>query len=61
MDPKWEVDEANTVTAHFGAFGKKVISVNGSEVYNSRKFTRNGEIDFSLRSIFSPTENRKFR
>ncbi len=48
MDRKWEVDEANTVTAHFGAFGKKVISVNGSEAYNSRKMSRKGEIDFSL-------------
>src|SRR5258708_6963389 len=48
VDRKWEVDEANTVTAHFGAFGKKVISVNGSEAYNSRKMSRKGEIDFSL-------------
>ncbi|HYL87530.1 MAG TPA: zinc ribbon domain-containing protein [Burkholderiales bacterium] len=48
MDRKWELDEANTVTAHFGFFGKKVISVNGKEVYSARKYTRNREIDFSL-------------
>ena len=48
MDRKWEVDEANAVTAHFGAFGKKVIAVNGKEAYNSRKMTRKGEIDFAL-------------
>src|SRR3954469_21922815 len=48
VDPKWEVDEANTVTAHFGFFGKKVISVNGKDAYSSRKFTRKGEIDFAL-------------
>jgi hypothetical protein len=33
----WEVDEANTVKAHFGAFGGKVVTVNGNEVHNSRK------------------------
>ena len=48
MDRKWELDEATTVTAHFGWFGKKVISVNGSEVYNARKYTRKREIDFSM-------------
>lgn len=48
MDRKWELDEATTVTAHFGWFGKKVISVNGREAYNARKYTRNREIDFSL-------------
>ena len=48
MDRKWEIDEATTVTAHFGWFGKKVIKVNGSEVYNARKYTRKREIDFSM-------------
>ena len=48
MDRKWELDEATTVTAHFGWFGSKVISVNGSEVYNARRYTRKREIDFSM-------------
>ena len=48
MDRKWELDEATTVTAHFGWFGKKVLSVNGKEVYNARKYTRKREIEFSM-------------
>lgn len=48
MDRTWEVDEANTVKAHFGGFGKKVVTVNGNEVYNSRKLGPKGEIPFSL-------------
>ena len=48
MDRKWELDEATTVIAHFGWFGKKVVSVNGKEVYNARKFTRKREIEFSM-------------
>ena len=48
MDRKWELDEATTVTAHFGWFGKKVISVNGKEVYDARKYTRKREIEFSM-------------
>jgi hypothetical protein len=48
VEKKWEVDEGNTVTARFGAFGKKIISVNGSEAYNSRKFTSKGEIAFAM-------------
>jgi hypothetical protein len=48
VDKTWEVDEANTVKARFGAFGRKVVSVNGKEVYNSRKLGPRGEIPFSL-------------
>ena len=48
MDKTWEVDEANTVKAHFGGFGKKVVTVNGKEAYNSRKLGPKGEIPFSL-------------
>src|SRR5687767_7999951 len=36
MDKTWEIDDATTVKAKLGSFGKKVISVNGSEVHNSR-------------------------
>jgi len=48
VDKTWEVDEANTVKAHFGAFGKKIVAVNGAEVHNSRKMGPKGEIAFSL-------------
>lgn len=48
MDKTWEVDEANTVKAHFGAFGGKVVTVNGKEAYNSRKLGPKGQIPFSL-------------
>jgi hypothetical protein len=48
VDRTWEVDEANTVKARFGGFGKKVVTVNGNEVYNSRKLGPRGEIPFSL-------------
>ena len=36
MDKTWELDDANTVKAHFGGFGKKIVTVNGNEVHNSR-------------------------
>ena len=48
MDRTWEVDEANTVKAHFGGFGKKIVTVNGKEVYNSRKLGPKGEIPFPM-------------
>lgn len=48
MDRTWEVDDANTVKAHFGGFGKKLVTVNGKEVYNARKLGPKGEIPFSL-------------
>lgn len=48
MEKTWEVDDANTVKARFGAFGKKVVTVSGREVYNSRKLGPKGEIPFSL-------------
>jgi len=48
VDKTWEVDEANTVKAHFGGFGGKVIKVNDKEAYNSRKLGPKGEIPFSL-------------
>ena len=37
MKHKWEVDNANVVEANFGAFGKKVITVNGREAHNQGK------------------------
>jgi len=48
VDRKWELDEASTVTLRIGAFGKKVIAVNGKEVYSSRKMTRKNELDLAL-------------
>jgi hypothetical protein len=48
VEKTWEVDEANTVKARFGAFGKKIVTVNGSEVHNSRKTGPKGQIPFSL-------------
>jgi hypothetical protein len=42
------VDDATTVKARFGAFGRKVVTVNGTEVHNSRKAGPKGEIPFSL-------------
>ena len=48
MKKTWEVDEANTVKAHFGAFGGKVVTVNGKEVHNSRKMGPGRMIQFAL-------------
>lgn len=48
MDKTWEVDDANTVVAHFGAFGGKKVEVNGKEAFNSRKLGPKGTIPFSL-------------
>jgi hypothetical protein len=48
MDKKWEVDDATTVVAHFGFFGKKTVSVNGKEAYISRKLTTKREIAFAM-------------
>ena len=48
MDKVWEIDDATTVKAHFGAFGKKVIKVNGNEAYNSRKTTSKGQVAFAM-------------
>lgn len=48
MDKTWEVDDANTVKAHFGGFGKKMVSVNGKEVYNARKLGPKGQIPFAM-------------
>lgn len=48
VDKTWEVDDANTVKAHFGGFGKKLITVNGKEVYNSRKLGPKGQMPFAM-------------
>ena len=48
MKKKWEVDDATTVVAHFGFFGKKTVSVNGKEAYISRKLTSKREIAFAM-------------
>jgi hypothetical protein len=37
VDKTWEIDDANTVKARFGGFGKKIVTVNGKEVHNSRQ------------------------
>ena len=46
MDKVWEIDDANVVEAKFGAFGKKVVKVNGAEVHSSRQSAK--EIPFAL-------------
>lgn len=48
MDKTWEVDEGNTVKAHFGSFGGKRVTVNGKEVHNSRKMAPGRQILFQL-------------
>jgi hypothetical protein len=48
VDKTWELDESNTVKAHFGALGGKVVTVNGKEVHNSRKMGPGGQIPFQL-------------
>ena len=47
MDKVWEIDDANVVEAKFGAFGKKVVKLNGQEVHNGRKIEK-GQIPFAL-------------
>jgi hypothetical protein len=49
VERMWEVDEANVVKMRLGAFGKKIVTVNGAEVYNAFRFKRKGrEIPFLL-------------
>jgi hypothetical protein len=48
VDYTWELDDAHTVKAQFGTFGGKVVTVNGNEVYNSRKLGPKGTIPFAL-------------
>ena len=44
MEKTWEIDDATTVKAVFGAFGKKTITVNGKEVHSGRKaFPKEGQ------------------
>ena len=47
MDKVWEIDDANVVNAKFGAFGGKVVKLNGKEVHNGRKIEK-GQIPFTL-------------
>lgn len=47
MDKVWEIDGANTVQASFGAFGGKLVKLNGREVHNGRKIEK-GQIPFAL-------------
>jgi len=47
MDKVWEIDDANVVNAKFGAFGGKVVKLNGQEVHNGRKMEK-GQIPFTL-------------
>ena len=47
MDKVWEIDDANVVNAKFGAFGGKVVKLNGKEVHNGRKVEK-GQIPFTL-------------
>ena len=46
MEKTWEIDAANTVKARFGAFGRKVVTVNGTEVHDTRKAGKKGGIAF---------------
>ena len=48
MDKTWEIDEATTVKLRLGMFGKKKISVNGREVYISRKLSSKHEAAFAM-------------
>lgn len=48
MQKTWEIDEANTVKARFGAFGRKVVTLNGNEVHDSRKAGRKAGIAFAF-------------
>ena len=48
MEKTWEIDDANTIKARFGAFGRKVVTLNGNEVYDSRKAGRKAGIAFAL-------------
>jgi hypothetical protein len=47
MDKVWEIDDANVVEAKFGAFGGKVVRLNGQEVHNGRRIEK-GQIPFAL-------------
>lgn len=48
MKITWEVDEKTTVEADLGAFGRKVINVNGTEVQRLRSLRSKSEIPFDL-------------
>jgi len=48
LEKTWEIDDATTVKVRFGAFGKKVISVNGTEVHNARKALPKGGLPIAL-------------
>jgi len=48
LDRTWEVDESNTVKLRMGGFGKKVVTVNGAEVFSGRKLPRKHEIPFHM-------------
>lgn len=47
MRKLWEIDEANKVEAKFGAFGGKVVKLNGRQVHNGRRIDK-GQIAFAL-------------
>ncbi|MGH8707730.1 MAG: zinc ribbon domain-containing protein [Burkholderiales bacterium] len=47
MDKVWEIDGASVVEAKFGAFGGKLVKLNGQEVHNGRKIEK-GQIPFAL-------------
>ena len=48
MNRKWELDESTAVEARLGAFGKTVVSVNGSEAHRSRSMKGNRDVGFAL-------------
>ena len=48
MKRKWEVDDATTVEARYGGFGKKAVSVNGEQVHSSRSLRTKSDIAFTL-------------
>jgi hypothetical protein len=48
MKFKWEVDDATVVEARFGSFGKRIVTVNGTEVVSQRSTRRKGDLPFAL-------------
>jgi hypothetical protein len=48
MKVKWEVDDATTVEARMGGFGKEVVTVNGTEVIRRRNLRMKGGLPFAL-------------
>jgi hypothetical protein len=48
MKFKWEIDDATTIEARFGSFGKEVVTVNDKEVVSRRSMRMKGDLAFAL-------------